>query len=63
MTTKHVPDSTWRKVEKKMVDLVVETKLPLKDSEVLNIVILKGLEQVSAEDVYKARSTKEKRTD
>lgn len=58
MPVKHIPDATWRKVEKKMVEMVVETKLPLKDSEVLNLLILKGLRELSAADIYEARKSK-----
>lgn len=55
MPVKHIPEATWRKVEKKMVEMVIETKLPLKDSEVLNLLILKGLREISAADIYEAR--------
>lgn len=60
MPVKHIPDTTWRKVQNKMVELVVETKLPLKDTEILNLLILKGLEDIKAKDVYegKARTRK-----
>lgn len=50
MPTKHIPDSTWNKVEKKFVEVIVETKAPVKDTQVLNWLILKGLEEINEED-------------
>ncbi len=56
MPVKHIPEATWRKVEKKMVELVVETKLPLKASEVLDLSLRIGLERLTAEEVYRLKS-------
>lgn len=53
MPTKHVPDDTWRKVEKETVRAVIATKRSIKDSEILNLLILKGLEAVTEEDYRK----------
>lgn len=53
MPTKHIPDSTWQKVEKKMVEVVIELKEPVKDTQVLNWLILKGLEEITEEDYRK----------
>ena len=53
MPSKHIPESTWRKVEKEMVKLVVELQEPIKDTQVLNWLILKGLETVEMEDYKK----------
>ena len=50
MPTKHIPDSTWRKVEKETVKAVVETQTAIKDTDVLNWLILKGLKNVEKED-------------
>lgn len=53
MPTKHISDATWRKVEKEMVRAVIATQEPIKESQVLNLLILKGLEAVKDSD-YKA---------
>lgn len=55
MPTKHIPDATWRKVEKEMVRAVVATQTPIKDTEVLNILILKGIEAVTDDDYKKKK--------
>lgn len=55
MPTKHIPESTWRKVEKETVKAVVATQKSIKDTEILNILILKGLETVTEDDYKKIR--------
>lgn len=50
MPTKHIDDATWRKVESETVKAVTTTRAALKDTEVLKILILKGLQNVSEED-------------
>lgn len=50
MPTKHIPDTTWRKVEKEFVKAVTETKASIKDTQVLNYLILKGIENTKSED-------------
>lgn len=56
MPTKHIDDKTWRKVEQETVKAVVATKEPLKDTEVLRLLILKGLEVVTVEDYRKLKN-------
>lgn len=50
MPTKHIDDATWRKVESETVKAVVATKTSLKDTEVLKLLILKGLQEISEAD-------------
>ena len=50
MPSKHIDDQTWRKVEKATVDAVVLTKVSLKDTEILKLLIKKGLESIQPED-------------
>lgn len=50
MPTKHIDDTTWRKVESETVKAVIATKTSLKDTEVLRLLILKGLESISEDD-------------
>ncbi|QWZ64744.1 hypothetical protein [Aeromonas sp. FDAARGOS 1417] len=50
MPTKHIDDNTWRKVETETVKAVVATKTSLKDTEVLKLLILKGLQEIKEED-------------
>jgi hypothetical protein len=53
MTTKHIKESTWRQVEKITVKYITTTQRPIKDTEVLNSLILKGLENIEVEDLRK----------
>lgn len=50
MPTKHIDDATWRMVESETVKAVIATKTSLKDTEILKLLILKGLEAVSETD-------------
>ncbi|WP_201356426.1 hypothetical protein [Amphritea japonica] len=59
MPTKHIDDNTWRKVEKETVRAVVSSQVAFKDTEVLKILILKGLEEISEEE-YKVYAAKNK---
>lgn len=55
MPTKHIPENTWKKVEKELVRAVVATQEPLKEGEVLNLLILKGIEVVKDADYKRLR--------
>jgi len=50
MPTKHIDDVTWRKIEKELVKAVIATQKPLKDADILRILIKKGLENINEED-------------
>lgn len=58
MATKHIPDSTWRKVEQEAVKAVVATKTGIKETEMLNYLILKGLSQLSEDDYWELAKKK-----
>ena len=61
MPTKHIDDATWRRVESETVKAVIATKTSLKDTEVLKILIQKGLQEIREEDYLKyLRKKKEK---
>ncbi|MFM4877376.1 hypothetical protein [Aeromonas caviae] len=60
MPTKHIDDATWRKVESETVKAVTTTRAALKDTEVLKILILKGLQNVSEEDYIEYLKKKRK---
>lgn len=60
MPTKHVNDATWRLIEKETVKAVVETREPVKDTDVLNWLILRGLKDIEKED-YKELKKEEKK--
>lgn len=53
MPTKHVDEETWRKVEKETVRAVVTTGRAVKDTEVLKLLITKGIQSIKEEDYKK----------
>lgn len=61
MPSKHVPGPTWRKVELETVKAVVQTQTSIKDTEVLNLLIIKGLENITEEDYAKFAAKKRKK--
>ncbi|MCU8036853.1 MULTISPECIES: hypothetical protein [unclassified Shewanella] len=50
MPSKHVDEQTWRKVEKETVRAVIAAQASIKETEVLRILILKGLKHVNEDD-------------
>lgn len=48
--SKHIDDLTWKKVQEEHVKAVVLTKTSIKDTEILKILIRKGLESISEND-------------
>ena len=53
MPTKHIDDKTWKKIQDLTVKTVIATQRPIKETDVLNYVIQKGLEEVNAEELKK----------
>jgi len=50
MPSKHIDELTWKKVQDETVKAVILTKTSLKDTEVLKILIKKGLKNITDED-------------
>lgn len=55
MPTKHIDDEVWRKVEKKTMEIIIDLKVPVKDTKVLKLLILKGIEEIGPEDWQKLK--------
>lgn len=53
MPTKHIPETIWRKVEKELVKAVVITQQPVKEAEMIELLLKKGIEHITEKD-YKA---------
>lgn len=53
MPTKHIDEQTWRKVEKETVKAVIATQRPIKDTDILAMLITKGLEHITEDDYIK----------
>ena len=60
MPSKHIQDPTWEEVKKQFTHAIVTTKTGFKETEILNILILKGIEKITDEDYIKAASKKNK---
>lgn len=60
MPTKHIDDLTWKKVQEEHVKAVILTKISIKDTEILKILIKKGLENITEEDYINFANNKGK---
>lgn len=60
MTTKHIDDQVWRKVEEKTMEAIFELKTPIKQTEMLKWLILKGLEEITEDDYHRFQDKKAK---
>jgi hypothetical protein len=62
MPTKHIDEETWKKVEKKMVEVIIDTKKSIKEGKLLKQLILIGLKHYDEEqfDGEKKRSSDSK---
>lgn len=61
MPTKHIDDITWRKVEKETVRAVISSQTALKDTEILKILINKGMSVITDDDYKQFAKLKNKR--
>jgi hypothetical protein len=59
MPVKHIPDAIWRKVEKELVKAVIATQRPVKESEIIETLLRKGLENVTEDDYRTMKADKE----
>lgn len=50
MPVKHIPEAIWRKVEKELVKAVIATQRPVKESEIIEVLLKKGLENIKEDD-------------
>lgn len=58
MPSKHIQDQTWARVKEQYVRAVVATKAGFKETEILNLLIIKGIENITDEDYIRAASKK-----
>ncbi|MDG6882513.1 Uncharacterised protein [Phocoenobacter uteri] len=59
MPTKHIDNLTWERVQKEHVKAVILTKTSFKDTEILKMLINKGLEHISDADYQQFANEKE----
>ena len=60
MPSKHIQEPTWEKVKEQFIHAIVTTKAGFKETEILNLLILKGIENITDEDYIRAASQKPK---
>ncbi len=60
MPSKHIQEPTWDKVKEQFIHAIVTTKAGFKETEILNLLILKGIENITDEDYIRAASQKQK---
>lgn len=53
MPSKHIEQKTWQKVQDATVKAVIQTKVSIKDTEMLKLLILKGLSTITDEEIEK----------
>lgn len=53
MPSKHIDNELWNKIQEKHIQMVIETKTSLKDTDVLKAIIKKGLDVITNDDVLK----------
>ena len=61
MPSKHIQDKTWEAVKKAYVEAVVTTKAGFKETEILDLLIRKGIEHITKEDYLKLAIEKDKK--
>ncbi|MDW6883912.1 hypothetical protein RNO86_22630 [Escherichia coli] len=55
MPTKHIDKDAWKKIEELTVKATILLNTPIKDTDVLKKVILKGLDYISDDDLKKIK--------
>lgn len=58
MPSKHIDEIVWKRVQDETVKAVIATKTSIKDTEMLKILIKKGLEHITEEDYIKYATSK-----
>lgn len=61
MPSKHIEQKTWQKVQDATVKAVIQTKVSIKDTEMLKILILKGLSTISEDEIQQFAERKVKK--
>ncbi|MGR3807801.1 hypothetical protein [Pasteurella testudinis] len=61
MPTKYINENAWKKIEELTLSTIIQTKFMLKETEVLQVVIEKGLQQLSDDDLLQYVNENKKR--
>ncbi|MGL5343196.1 MAG: hypothetical protein ACRC9O_00775 [Plesiomonas sp.] len=60
MPSKHIEQRIWQKVQDATVKAVIQTKVSIKDTEILKLLIIKGLSTISEEEIKEFAEKKER---
>lgn len=60
MPSKHIDNELWKQIQEKHIQMVIETKTSLNDTDVLKAIIKKGLDVITNDDVLKNIKKKNK---
>ncbi|MGR3808158.1 hypothetical protein [Pasteurella testudinis] len=61
MPAKYINETAWKKIEELTLSTIIQTKSMLKETEVLQVVIEKGLQQLSDDDLLQYVNENKKR--
>lgn len=61
MATKHIPDPLWQLIESKTLEIINSTQVVMKAEDMLKLLIQKGLEELSEDDVRRLKRKKKSR--
>ena len=51
MPTKHIETVLWQQIEAKTVETIIQTKVMIKETDILQEIIRKGLQYISTEEL------------
>ncbi|AAP95836.1 hypothetical protein A6046_00945 [[Haemophilus] ducreyi] len=51
MPTKHIETELWQQVEAKTVETIIQSKVMIKETDILQEIIKKGLEHITVEEL------------
>jgi possible filamentous phage ctx rstr-like repressor len=51
MPTKHIETELWQQIEAKTVETIIQTKVMIKETDILQEIIRKGLQYISTEEL------------
>lgn len=51
MPSKHIKESTWMRVEKLRINAIIETKQNIKERDILELILSKGIKETTIDDL------------
>ena len=60
MPTKHIEAELWHQVEAKTIETIIQSKVMIKETDILQEIIRKGLQHISTEELKQYALQKKK---